>query len=150
MAPDFDLINLTKITLVYFRAKVLLERMMSQPKQVHSQSWEKWRSSKNVTQQTDVSDDDITDNDVASVAKILTPYDVDPDRLYELFRQFVATTSGVEMTLIRAAICHALTSSKASHGSIDKFLNHFLTLEDVEDGELLSDEEGLFVMNLLL
>ena len=63
------------------------------------------------------------------------------------------------MSLIRSAV-HAQTSAKASQETslnvrktVDKILNYFLTLEIVEDGEVLSDEEegrggggGLFII----
>ena len=61
------------------------------------------------------------------------------------------------MSLIRAAV-HAQTTAKASQETslnvrktVDKILNYFLTLEIVEDGEVLSDEEeggggGLFII----
>lgn len=88
--PAVDLIYLTKITLIYFRAKAFVERLTAQPKQVKAQSWQKWFESKNVDQRIDV-----TEDDVKSVAKTLAPLNFDPDRLYDLYRDLVTTTSGM-------------------------------------------------------
>ncbi len=56
------------------------------------------------------------------------------------------------MSIIRASICHALTSLQASSNvrkSIDKILEFLLTLAEVEDGELLSDEEEGWLVAIL-
>ena len=54
----------------------------------------------------------------------------------------MSTTNGVSSDVIRTSLCHALSPSNlSSHDSMKNIFDHFSVMEDVEDGELLSDSE---------
>ena len=54
----------------------------------------------------------------------------------------MSTTNGVSSDVIRTSLCQALSPSNlSSHDSMKKVFDYFSVMEDVEDGELLSDSE---------
>ena len=126
---------MTKATMMFFRAEVLFERQTCQkPVQTAKQSWRSWLSSKKIL-------DDGNDADVTNVVEELSKRNLDPERLQEVFREVVTTTSGVEMSLVKASLCRCLASTTNVRKSVDQVLDFLLTMEDVEDGELFSDSD---------
>ena len=126
---------MTKATMMFFRAEVLIERQTSQkPVPTANKSWRSWLSSKKILA-------DGNDADVTNVVEELSKRNLDPERLQEVFREVVTTTSGVEMSLVKASLCRCLASTTNVRKSVDQVLDFLLTMEDVEDGELFSDSD---------
>ena len=121
--------------MMFFRAEVLFERQTCQkPVQTAKQSWRSWLSSKKILA-------DGNDADVTNVVEELSKRNLDPERLQEVFREVVTTTSGVEMSLVKASLCRCLAATTNVRKSVDQVLDFLLTMEDVEDGELFSDSD---------
>jgi hypothetical protein len=131
--PDLDPIKLTKATLMFFRARVVTQKMKETFGAKVDQSWQQWFAMKKPS--------GITDEDIEKIQQTLSSNKWDPDRLMELYRQVVSSTNGVPNTIVRASVCHALSSELTSHESMNRIFDHFLTVEEVEDGELLSESE---------
>ena len=120
--------------MMFFRCQVLVnEQTRQKPVQAARQSWRTWLSSKKI-----LNDDD---DDVTNVVEELSKRNLDPERLQEVFRKIASTTSGVETSLVQASLRHCLASSPNLLKSVDKILDFLLTMEDVEDGELVSDSD---------
>jgi hypothetical protein len=132
---SLDSVRLIETTLMFFRARALVEAKKIDSSGFASDSWQDWFSKKN-------SPNDLTVKDVEKVDRELSPENWNPLRLLDIYRQIVSTTSGVSSDVIRTSLCHALAPSNlSSHDSMKKVFDHFLVMEDVEDGELLSDSE---------
>ena len=131
--PDLDPVKLTESTLMFFRARALTQKMSKNFGAKIEQTWQQWFAMKKPSE--------IGLEDIDKIDPVLSANKWDPDRLMELYRQAVSLTNGVSNSIVRASVCHALSSESASHDSMKRIFDHFLTVEEVEDGELLSDSE---------
>ena len=130
-----DPAQLIETTLIFFRARALVAAKKFESPGLESHSWQDWFSKR-------VPEENIQLTDVKKLDLELSPLNLTPFSLLDIYRQIVTTTSGVSSDVIKTSLCHALAPSNlSSHDSMKKVFEHFLVMEDVEDGELLSDSD---------